>query len=137
MMDYGEQRIVAQPKSTSALFSLMPNLQRMKELCASLGAAGVTIFAIQEDGEAQGIEVRSFSTDQGMAEEPVRSHVHGGVAAYVRECKLTARLGPVFKSEQRARSGMYGIVHVEIANTDAIRIGGKSVTRIDGCVYDQ
>jgi hypothetical protein len=26
---------------------------------------------------------------------------------------------------------------VEIANTDAIRIGGKSVTRIDGCVYDQ
>jgi hypothetical protein len=26
---------------------------------------------------------------------------------------------------------------VEIASTGPIRIGGKSVTRIDGCVYDQ
>jgi PhzF family phenazine biosynthesis protein len=137
MMNYGEQRIVAQIKSTDALSAVTPNLQRLKDLCVSLGAAGVTIFAIQENGAARGIEVRSFSTAQDMAEEPVRSHIHGAVAAYVRSCELTAVLGPIFKSEQRARGGMYGIVHVEIANTGPIRIGGKSVTRIDGCVYDQ
>jgi PhzF family phenazine biosynthesis protein len=137
MMDCGEQRIVAQVKSTDALFSLMPNIQRMKELCASLGAVGVTIFAIQKNGAVQGIEVRSFSTVQGVVEEPLRSHVHGGVAAYVRNGKLNEILGPTFKSEQRTRSGTYGIAHVEIASTGPIRIGGKSVTRIDGCVYDQ
>ena len=77
------------------------------------------------------IEVRSFAPLHGVPEDPVCGSGNGCVAAYIRQQGLTGRIGRRCTASQGAAIGRAGRIHLTIED-DAIRVGGHSVTCVEG-----
>ena len=131
LVDVGPRWVVTELESAAAVLALQPDLERLKALDTELCSTGLTVFGAHPPGAPTQIEVRSFAPLHGVPEDPVCGSGNGCVAAYIRQQGLTGRIGRRCTASQGAAIGRAGRIHLTIED-DAIRVGGHSVTCVEG-----
>jgi PhzF family phenazine biosynthesis protein len=131
LVDVGPRWLVAELESAAAVLALQPDLERMKALDTELRSTGLTVFGAHPTGAEAAIEVRSFAPLHGVPEDPVCGSGNGCVAAYIRRQGLVGRIGLRYTASQGSAIGRAGRIRL-IIEDDAIRVGGHSVTCVEG-----
>jgi PhzF family phenazine biosynthesis protein len=129
-IDVGPVWIVGEVESAEALGALKPDQAAIAALTTDLEATGVTVFAASKDGESK-MHVRSFAPLHGIPEDPVCGSGNISVAAYLKATNQVERFGYHYTARQGMQMGRDGRVSVRI-DIDGIRIGGDSVTCVEG-----
>lgn len=127
-VDVGAVWVIAEVASPEALAKIKPDLAALAEASNLLDVAGVTLFA--GSGKAE-MHVRSFAPAHAIPEDPVCGTGNLAIAAYLRHTGQLPRFGSRYLARQGMQLGRDGRVSVR-ADADGIRIGGPSVTCVDG-----
>jgi predicted PhzF superfamily epimerase YddE/YHI9 len=129
-IDVGPVWIVGEVAEPEELAALKPDMQALAAFTVDHEATGVTVFAAS--GEKQtAIHVRSFAPAHGVPEDPVCGSGNLSVAHYLRQTNSLKRFGERYIARQGMQMGRDGRVHVRV-DEDAVRIGGRAVTCIEG-----
>lgn len=129
-IDVGPVWVVGEVADSRKLASLQPDMAALTDFSHDVEATGVTVFAASgEEGAA--IHVRSFAPAHGIPEDPVCGSGNLSVAAYLRQTDQLKRFGERYLARQGMQLGRDGRVSVRV-DADAIRIGGRAVTCVDG-----
>jgi PhzF family phenazine biosynthesis protein len=129
-IDVGPVWVVGEAADAQTLAALKPDMAELTLFSHDVEATGVTLFAASgEKGSA--IHVRSFAPAHGIPEDPVCGSGNLSVAAYLRQTNQVKRFGERYVARQGMQLGRDGRVSVRIED-DAIRIGGRAVTCVDG-----
>ncbi len=132
MIDVGVVWITCVVNDAATVRGLAPDAAKITELSRRLGAHGLTLFAPVGPGE---IVVRAFAPAVGVPEDPVTGSANGCIATFLMQCDLLARVGQRYVANQGREVGRDGYVHVEIGDDGRIKLGGASVTCVDGAMY--
>lgn len=131
LVDVGPIWIVAELAHAHAVLALQPDFDAIARQSKRLGCAGVTVYGRHGSNAQAAIEVRSFAPAHGINEDPVCGSGTGSVGAFIRHAGQRHALGDAFVASQGAAVGRSGLIGLAVSD-DAIRIGGTSVTCIDG-----
>ena len=125
--------LVVQLESGVAVESLRPDMPAIAALSARLELTGITVFGTTSGGR-DAIAVRSFAPAHGIVEDPVCGSGNISVAAYLQRTGALPDILPVYSATQGGALGRDGHVSVRVDRNDnnSVRIGGYSVTCIDG-----
>jgi predicted PhzF superfamily epimerase YddE/YHI9 len=129
-VDVGPVWVIGEVADAKALAALQPDLAAIAAYSSEVKATGVTLFAPSDDC-VSAIHVRSFAPAQGVAEDPVCGSGNLSIAAYLKHTNQLGRFGERYVARQGIALGRDGRVHVRV-DSDGIRIGGNSVTCVDG-----
>lgn len=127
-IDVGAIWVIAEVASPGALATAKPDMSALAAASDALEIAGVTLFAAS--GKAE-MHVRSFAPAHAIPEDPVCGTGNLSIAAYLRHTGQLERFGDRYLARQGMQLGRDGRVSVRI-DGDGVRIGGPSVTCIDG-----
>jgi PhzF family phenazine biosynthesis protein len=127
-VDVGAVWVIAEVASPEALAAAKPDQSALAAASDELNAAGVTLFAASGKSE---MHVRSFAPAHAIPEDPVCGTGNLSVAAYLRHTGQLQRFGNRYAARQGMQMGRDGRVSVRV-DADGVRIGGPSVTCIDG-----
>ncbi|MDH4377304.1 MAG: PhzF family phenazine biosynthesis protein [Ramlibacter sp.] len=125
---------IVQLESAQAVLDLRPDFARMATFDQRNKSIGTVVYGAWGEGEAAAIEVRAFAPSVGIQEDPVCGSGNGSVAAFIRDAGQIARFGPRYTATQGRVVGRAGHLLVEFEGADVIRVGGQSVTCIDGSI---
>jgi PhzF family phenazine biosynthesis protein len=128
-IDVGPVWIVGEMTDAGSLAALKPDMTALAEWTQSLGATGVTVFAVSGESSSA-IHVRSFAPGHGIPEDPVCGSGNLSVAAYLRLTDQAGRFGESYVARQGMQLGRDGRVSVRLKTK--IEIGGHAVTCVDG-----
>lgn len=123
---------IAQMPSAEAVLALQPDFVRMAQFDKRNKSLGVVVYGACEKGSTAAIEVRTFAPSAGVNEDPVCGSGNGAVAAFIREAGQIQAFGSSYVSTQGAAVGRAGKLFVAFEGENVIRVGGQSVTCIDG-----
>jgi len=127
LVDVGVVWVVAEVEDVNTLLGIEPDFARSMVFEHSLGATGVSLFAVGETG----IETRSFATSTGVNEDPVCGSGNGSIAGFrLRAGQIVP--GDTYVARQGRMTGRDGYVSLRIADDGAVLVGGKCVTTADG-----
>jgi PhzF family phenazine biosynthesis protein len=130
-IDVGPVWVVGEMSDSRSLAALKPDMTALAEWTQSLGASGVTVFAVS--GEvSSAIHVRSFAPAHGIPEDPVCGSGNLSVAVFLKENSLLKRFGSEYVARQGMQLGRDGRVSVRMKAK--IEIGGHAVTCVDGTI---
>ncbi|WP_418648948.1 PhzF family phenazine biosynthesis protein [Thauera butanivorans] len=133
-INVGPTWTTVQLADAAAILSLTPDMARLAAFDLGTRSTGVVVFGAHAQGAGAAMEVRAFAPSQGVNEDPVCGSGNGAVAAFVREAGLVAAFGAHYVSSQGAVVGRSGKLSIDIDAGGAIRVGGQSVTCIDGSI---
>jgi PhzF family phenazine biosynthesis protein len=133
-IDVGPVWTIAQLDSADSVLALHPDFARMAAFDKRNAATGVVVFGPHDKGSPAAIEVRAFAPSIGVNEDPVCGSGNGTVAAFIRDAGQIQAFGNRFLSAQGAAVGRAGNIAVTFDGVDVIRIGGQSVTCVDGSI---
>lgn len=134
LVTVGPTWTVVQLADAQAVLSLQPDLPRMAAFDLRCKSTGVVVFGFYGASSGPLIEVRAFAPSQGVNEDPVCGSGNGAVAAFLRDSGQLSATGTAYESSQGAAVGRKGLLHVEFDGPDTIRVGGQSVTCVDGSI---
>ena len=129
-IDVGAVWLIGEIADAAQLAAMKPELALIAEESIKYGMAGVTVFAPSGEGKSA-IHVRSFAPAHGIAEDPVCGTGNLAIAAYLAHTGQSGRYGERYLARQGMQVGRDGQVFLRL-DPDGIRIGGPSVTCIDG-----
>ncbi|THF64923.1 PhzF family phenazine biosynthesis protein [Pseudothauera nasutitermitis] len=133
-INVGPTWTTVQLADAATVLSLAPDMARLAAFDLRTKSTGVVVFGAHAQGADAAMEVRAFAPSQGVNEDPVCGSGNGAVAAFVREAGLVAAFGARYVSSQGAAVGRSGRLSIGIEAGGAIRVGGQSVTCIDGSI---
>jgi len=111
-----------------ALATLQPDLGRLAQLSASLGAAGFFLFSLRPSVAGVQTEARMFCPALGIPEDPVSGNAHALLAVYLRTHGLLAGAG--FVGAQGHHMHRPGRVEIRLHDADgalrAVSIVGQA-----------
>jgi PhzF family phenazine biosynthesis protein len=129
-IDVGPVWVVGEMADADELAALKPDFQALAAFSIDHEATGITVFA--PSGEKQtAMHVRSFAPAHGVPEDPVCGSGNLSVAHYLKQTNGLKRFGERYIARQGMQMGRDGRVHVRVED-DGVRIGGRSVTCVDG-----
>jgi PhzF family phenazine biosynthesis protein len=131
-VDVGAAWVVGEVVNASVLASLKPDLGALADYSNRHSLAGVTVFARSTDGETA-MHVRSFAPAHGIMEDPVCGTGNIAVTAYLNFRNELQRFGKRYVARQGMQLGRDGRVFMRL-DSDGIRLGGHTVTCVDGSV---
>lgn len=134
LINVGPAWTIVQLASAEAVLALRPDFARMAEFDKRNQSIGIVVYGAYEKGAPAAIEVRAFAPSVGVNEDPVCGSGNGAVAAFIREAGQVQTFGASYVSTQGAAVGRAGKILVAFDGGDVIRIGGQSVTCIDGSI---
>lgn len=134
MINVGPVWTVVQMVNAEAVLALRPDLARMRLFDERNESIGVVVFGAYEKGSPAAIEVRAFAPSVGVNEDPVCGSGNGCVAAFIRHTGQIQNFSSNYVSTQGAIVGRAGKVFVAFDDTGAIRVGGQSVTCVEGII---
>jgi len=111
---------------------LKPDLGALADYSNRHSLAGVTVFARSTDGETA-MHVRSFAPAHGIMEDPVCGTGNIAVTAYLNFRNELQRFGKRYVARQGMQVGRDGRVFMRL-DSDGIRLGGHTVTCVEGSV---
>jgi len=125
--------------SLKALESIVINTNRLSHVLASLGTDIIYAFTDETIHPKATIHSRAFAPRLGIAEDPATGSAAGAVGAYIYKNNIAS--GEELKNifiEQGYKMGRPSSLYVEIDQEadeiKSIRVGGESVTVIEGCI---
>jgi PhzF family phenazine biosynthesis protein len=122
--------ITGEVASAEELAALKPDMTALAQFSIDYEATGVTVFA--PSGEStSAVHVRSFAPAHNIPEDPVCGSGNICVAAYLKATNQLERFGNRYVARQGMQMGRDGRVSVHVG-LDDIRIGGRSVTCVEG-----
>lgn len=124
---------IVQLANAEAVLSLRPDFGRMAAFNRAHPAIGVVVFGAYPQGSPSAIEVRAFAPSVSVNEDPVCGSGNGAVAAFIRDAGQVPTFGSDYISTQGQVVGRTGKIFVTFEG-DVIRIGGQSVTCINGSI---
>ena len=133
-VNVGPTWTVVQLADADAVLSLAPDMGRLSAFDRYTRSTGVVAFGAYAKGADAAMEVRAFAPSQGVNEDPVCGSGNGAVAAFVRDAGLVEAFGSTYTSSQGAVVGRSGKLSITIDASGVIRVGGQSVTCIDGAI---
>lgn len=95
---------------------------------------GVVVYGGYGKNTPAAIEVRAFAPSIGVNEDPVCGSGNGAVAAFIRDARQIHLFGSDHISTQGAVVDRAGRIYVALEGNDIIRVGGQSVTCIEGTI---
>jgi PhzF family phenazine biosynthesis protein len=119
--------LVGEMSDAAALAALKPDMSALAEWTTSLGATGITVFALSGESNCA-VHVRSFAPAGGVPEDPVCGSGNISVAAYLRHFD---RAEDSYAARQGMQLGRDGRVYMRVAR-DAIWLGGEAVACVEG-----
>jgi PhzF family phenazine biosynthesis protein len=128
-IDVGVVWAVGQVSDAAALAALTPNLDEISRFSDAADVAGLALFAASGDG-VSAMHVRVFAPAHGIPEDPVTGSANVAIPAYLRH-KGISSFGNRYVARQGMQVGRDGRVSVRI-DPDGIRVGGRSVTCVEG-----
>jgi PhzF family phenazine biosynthesis protein len=128
-VDVGVVWIVGEMASAAALAGFKPDLAKVADYSNAVKASGLALFAPSGEGTSA-MHVRAFAPAQGIAEDPVTGSANLAIPSYLRH-KGNSSLGNRYVARQGMQLGRDGRVSVRV-DDDGIRIGGNSVTCVEG-----
>jgi PhzF family phenazine biosynthesis protein len=134
LVNVGPTWTIVQLASAEAVLSLDPDMGRLAAFDVRTRSTGVVAFGAYGTGTEAAIEVRAFAPSQGVNEDPVCGSGNGAVAAFIRESGQMDVFGSSYVSSQGAIVGRKGRLSISFDASGAIRVGGESVTCIDGSI---
>ncbi len=134
LIHVGPAWTIVQLADAEAVLALRPDFARMAEFDKRNQSIGIVVYGAHEKGAPAAIEVRAFAPSVGVNEDPVCGSGNGAVAAFIREAGQVQAFGARYVSTQGAAVGRAGKIFVAFDGGDVIRIGGQSVTCIDGSI---
>ncbi len=132
LVNVGPVWTIAQLPSAQAVLTLRPDFARMAEFDRRNQAAGIVVYGAYGEGAESAIEVRAFAPSLGANEDPVCGSGNGSVAAFIRDAGQVQQFGTEYLSTQGAAVGRSGRLNIAFGEDGAIRVGGQSVTCIEG-----
>ena len=133
-VNVGPTWTVVQLADADTVLSLAPDMGRLSAFDQHTKSTGVVAFGAYAKGAEAAMEVRAFAPSQGVNEDPVCGSGNGAVAAFVRDAGLVGAFGSTYTSSQGAVVGRSGKLSITIDASGVIRVGGQSVTCIDGTI---
>lgn len=133
-VDVGPVWTIVQMASADAVLALRPDFARMAAFDARNRAIGIVVYGAHENNAEAAIEVRAFAPSAGVDEDPVCGSGNGAVAAFIRDAGQVPNVGTRYVSTQGAVVGRAGKIFVAFDGDDDIRVGGQSVTCVDGSI---
>lgn len=133
-VNVGPTWTVVQLADADTVLSLAPDMGRLSAFDQHTQSTGVVAFGAYAKGADAAMEVRAFAPSQGVNEDPVCGSGNGAVAAFVRDAGLVEAFGSTYTSSQGAVVGRSGKLSITIDASGVIRVGGQSVTCIDGTI---
>lgn len=133
-VNVGPTWTVIQLADAQTVLSLKPDMTELAAFDVRTRSTGVVAFGAHVEGGDAAMEVRAFAPSHGVNEDPVCGSGNGAVAAFVREAGLVEVFGASYISSQGAVVGRRGRLSISIDPGGAIRVGGQSVTCIDGTI---
>lgn len=130
----GPSFIVVQLPTAAQTLRLQPRLEVLHAFAKATGIAGFVVFGRHVDGSDAAIEARAFFPALGIDEDPVCGSGNGAIAALIHKTGQTAVFGHSYVSTQGAMVGRAGRISVHIEMDGAVRIGGNSITCLDGTI---
>lgn len=112
----------------SSIEKLQPDLRLIETVCRENRSPGITCFVPAKDADYR---LRTFAPGDGIVEDPVCGSGNGSVAAYIARHLKPGANAFAYRAEQGIEMGRPGQVIAEVEG-EAIRIGGKAVTVLDG-----
>ncbi|MEH6435538.1 PhzF family phenazine biosynthesis protein [Massilia sp. DD77] len=131
LADVGARWVIAQLPDAQAVLDCRPDLARMAIQDRRGRHTGVVIFGPHPDGSPARIETRAFAPAHGVPEDPVCGSGNGAMAAYLRHTGQADHYQGDFLVSQGAKAGRAGVLRLSMSG-ERIRVGGQSVTCIDG-----
>lgn len=125
---------IVQMDSTEAVLALQPDFARMAQFDRINQSIGTVVYGAYAKDSPAAIEVRAFAPSVGVNEDPVCGSGNGAVAAFIREAGQVSNFGSSFVSTQGVIVGRAGRIFVSFDEEDRIRVGGQSVTCINGSI---
>lgn len=132
MVNVGPSFVVVQLQSADAVLDLSPDLAALTRFSEAHGVAGVLAFGPHPEGDNAAIEARAFFPILGINEDPVCGSGNGAIAAFIAHTGQVETFGAVYLSTQGQKVGRAGTIRIAIEQDGAIKVGGQSVTCIDG-----
>lgn len=132
LVNVGPSFIVAQLQSADAVLDLSPDLAALTAFSKANGFAGVLAFGPHPKGGKAAIEARAFFPILGINEDPVCGSGNGAIAAFIAHTGQVETFGAAYLSTQGQKVGRSGTIRIAIEPDGAIKVGGQSVTCIDG-----
>ncbi|WP_349608389.1 MULTISPECIES: PhzF family phenazine biosynthesis protein [Cupriavidus] len=134
LINVGPVWTIVQMESAEAVLALRPDFVRMAEFDKRNKSIGIVVYGTYEKGAPAAIEVRAFAPSLGVNEDPVCGSGNGSVAAFIREAGQVQTFGSSYVSTQGSVVGRAGKIFVAFNGDDVIRVGGQSVTCVDGTI---
>jgi PhzF family phenazine biosynthesis protein len=120
----GSTRLLLGVRAGAALATLRPDLARLTELSAALGAHGYFVFSLAPTVAAD-VESRMFCPALGIAEDPVSGNAHGLLAVYLDSLGLLQ--GGRLRGAQGHHLGRPGQVEIEFLDDGCLALRGSAV----------
>ena len=134
LVNVGPVWTIAQMPSAEAVLALRPDHARMAAFDKRNRSAGIVVYGAHASGGPAAMEVRAFAPSLGVNEDPVCGSGNGSVAAFIRDADQVQTFGTRYVCTQGAAVGRAGRLTVFFEGADVIRVGGSSVTCIDGTI---
>lgn len=125
---------IVQLDSADSVLSLRPDMTRLAAFDLRMQSIGVVVFGAYPSDSDAAMEVRAFAPSHGVNEDPVCGSGNGAVAAFVKDAGLVATFGSRYISSQGAVVGRCGKLAISIKADGVIRVGGQSITCVDGFI---
>lgn len=112
------------------VMSLSPDMDALKRISESVGAASVHVYTFDVVDSASTLHARDFSPAVGVPEDPHTGTANGALGALLVN---QGRLAPgQFVFEQGWSVGRPGHIFVEVTKDAEVFVGGKAVTTVVG-----
>ena len=112
---------------------LKPDMAQLTALSRDYGVIGAAVFG-RTGRQDCAIAVRCFAPIDNIPEDPVTGSGNACIAAYLRVTGQIPPEGAQYSASQGRELGRDGVVQVRISADGSTKIGGRSVTCIDGTV---
>jgi len=133
-VNVGPTWAVVQLPDAKAVLGLKPDLAKLAKFDLNARSVGVMVFGEYDSSMDDAIEVRAFAPTLGVNEDPVTGSGNGAVAAFIADSGQIEKFGAQYTSSQGAMVGRAGKIEIAFDVTGAVRVGGQSVTCIDGTI---
>jgi PhzF family phenazine biosynthesis protein len=120
------------------LFALRPNLFAMAQFLTNRNLHGMCVFTNETVDRGSAVHSRFFAPNEGINEDPVTGSANGPLGVYLFERGEVEPSGEnvTLIGEQGDAIGRRGRVHIQLKvagdRVSSVRIGGRSVTVLDG-----
>lgn len=128
----GETFVIVQLDDAAQVLAVSPDLGALRAFSERNGILGLLVFGAHPDASEAAIESRAFFPILGIDEDPVCGSGNGAIAGFIEHTHQLGAFGAEYISSQGYRVGRSGKIRVAIDVGVSIKVGGQSVTCIEG-----